>query len=121
MSCPLYEDFTRNCIGRFQKIMHMTNLEFCLSDKCVLCPFYKILVEKRPYCEYVEDCSIRLEKQIKYVLRVKPELFKGVSDRADKYCHDEDGKLDCQIYKLKKQGKSVPNDMTPDGLPVIIE
>ena len=49
MSCPLYNDFTRECVEKFPEIVSIGTYDYCSSDGYKTCPFYKIIVEKSPY------------------------------------------------------------------------
>jgi len=42
MTCPMYKDFTRQCIQHFKEMARITNFEICESNKYEECPAYQI-------------------------------------------------------------------------------
>lgn len=106
MGCPMYKDFTRECITRFGGIIHFSSFDICEADGYRDCPFYRVINKIEPICEYAEKCSIY--------------FFVGTFDfgeliaEAKKYCFSKNYE-NCERYKLRKAGKEPPKELYPDG------
>ncbi len=106
MSCPLYEDYTRMCVEDFKELVEVVSFDFCDTDGYEECPFYKIIKGKVIPCEFVEKCRERQE--------LKPFDFETIKRVSNDFCLSEN-KVNCEVYKLYKSGKDVPNGLGPDG------
>jgi len=107
MSCPLYEDFTRGCITEFKDLVNAANFDFCdLSDGYKTCPFYRIINKEVTVCEN----SIYCRKNQTYATLG----MEKITEIAVKYCFTEN-KVNCEIYKMREEGKEVPNNLLADG------
>ena len=67
MSCPLYIDYTRECIREIEIIPNNT-LEYCTSSKYKKCPFYRIIKKEKNICECIKKCAAFKQR---YVLKKK--------------------------------------------------
>lgn len=105
MHCPLYIDFTRECIKEVE-IMPNNTLLYCTTDKYKDCPFYKIIKKEKGVCENIKKCHAFPHLQLSGF-----EPFVEVSER---FCTSPSHKK-CQRYILKKSGEEVPEDLHPDG------
>ena len=106
MSCPLFKDYARECVIKFEELVNIASFDFCKSDRYKECPMYKAIVEKVPLCEFLDLCA----SQIKY----GNVDFEKIIILANSYCQS-DNKVKCAIYKLRKADKDVPNDLLADG------
>lgn len=105
-NCPLFVDFTRECI---QKIGYMPNdsmFKFCSSSSYVKCPLYRALNNVGNHCEYVYSCVV-----FRYYGTRNIDKFLEVTQ---KYCL-ADTQMGCARYRMKKKGQSPPPDLLPDG------
>ncbi len=114
MTCSLYKDFTRGCIEKFPKIMSSVTFDFCDSDNYKICPFYKIIIEKRPYCKSIEDCASQFLNLIRYISR-NPKTYGRIMQLVDQYCLSENNNENCARKKLMKSGKKIPKNLLQDG------
>lgn len=87
--------------------------DFCNSDDYEICPFYKIIIEKRPYCKYIEDCDYKVIGLIGYIAR-NPKTYTRVMKLVDEYCLSENNNEDCARKKFIKSGKKYPKNLLQD-------
>ena len=113
MTCPLYKDYTRGCIVEFPKLLSSVTYDFCDSDGYKICPFYKIIVEKKPSCEFVEECGSQFIKNAKYLFE-NPGSYGEIRNLIEEYCLS-DININCARYKLYKAGKKAPMLLLADG------
>ena len=105
MSCPLYIDYTRECIREIEIIPNNT-LEYCTSSKYKKCPFYRIIKKEKNICECIKKCAAFKYFQL--------SGFDKFIELSEKYCTSTNYKK-CKRYVLKKKGGNVPDDMHPSG------
>jgi len=105
MGCPMFIDYSRECLDKISFLPSNT-LEYCTTEKYKDCPFFKTINNIGFHCECLEKCPA--DKQF------------GISDFekfvyiANRYCLSENN-LNCERFKLRKEGKEVPSDLFPDG------
>jgi len=106
MSCPLYKDFTRECVKHYNRILQFSSYNICESDNYDECPLYNIINKKVQCCEYTPACDEKMDfgnwdyEYLKYV--------------ANNFCF-YGRKGDCAIYKLRTEKKAIPRALQPDG------
>jgi len=105
MNCPLFVDFTRHCIKEVKNLPADT-LGFCLTEKHVDCPFYRVIQKVGCTCENITGCPV--------FDSIKFGDFPAFVQMTKNYCLCEN-KVNCRRYILKKQDVSVPEDLLPDG------
>jgi hypothetical protein len=105
MECPLFVDFTRECIKEVASLPADT-LEFCTTERYVDCPFYRSIKKVGFFCECITGCPTYES--------FKASDFKEFVMMSKRYCLSENN-LHCHRYILKKQGKTVPRELRPDG------
>jgi len=106
MSCPLYNDFTRECAEKFEEVINISNFDICNSDSYKHCPFYKILNEPEKLCEYGDNC---LHSKTIWTSSIERIMW-----IAETYCFSEN-KVNCERYKVMKSGKTSPEGLLVDG------
>ncbi len=109
MNCPLFIDYTRECIKDvevFPERLTPQMIKFCSGDKHKDCPFFKILKTKQKVCENVRSCPAFRN----FVLGE----FGKFAEMSNKYCTSKDY-VKCNRYILKKKGKIVPLNLHPNG------
>jgi hypothetical protein len=106
MSCPMYKDFTRECVEKFKEIINISNFEFCDLDKYKECPFYRALNEPEKLCEYVDRCH--------HDETIWKLSFERITWASKTYCFSEN-KVNCERYKAMKTGKAIPEGLRVDG------
>jgi hypothetical protein len=119
MSCPLFVDFTRECIHKFPEIVAIGTYGYCSSDGYKMCPFYKIIVEKSPHCEFIKNCGISFLEYFSYPKMV--EMYELNPQNFLEHCLSDDKKINCAIYKYRKDGKDIPKGLLPDGRKIKLE
>ncbi len=112
MSCPLYNDYTRECIQHFKEVVKIINFDFCESDKNLQCPFYRIINKIEPICEYAKRCPV--------YFHTAEKNFDSLVDMTEKYCFS-DNYTNCARFKQRKNGKHPPKGLYPDGNMVELE
>lgn len=113
MSCPLLKENIRECESKFTHLLKDVSLNYCQSDDYSICPFYKIIEEKQPYCENIEDCGYHLHR-LNSVVHHNTDTYKRIMHLVFNYCLSEK-KEECARLKKKKKGYNVPNDLLQDG------
>ena len=106
MSCPMYKDFTRECIEKFEEIITISNIDVCESDRYKECPFYRFLNEPEKCCEYVDKCL--------HGKTIWTSSFERIMWVSKTYCFSEN-KVNCERYKVMKIGKATPEGLRVDG------
>ncbi len=106
MTCPFFEDFTRECVKQYKRVIQVPAFDVCEMGDYVECPIYNIITDKVEKCEYTYVC----DEDVNFA-GVDFERLKYI---ANKFClHGKEG--NCAIYKLRKVGIEVPRDLSPDG------
>jgi len=113
MPCPLFIDFTRECIHKFPDIASIGTYDYCSSDSYKLCPLYKMIVEKSPHCEFIGKCGMSFIEYFSYPKLV--EMYESNPQSFLEYCLSDDNKVNCALYKYRKEGKDAPYGLLPDG------
>ncbi len=111
MTCPLYKDYTRECIEKFKGLIHLSNFEICESkEKYKKCPFYLFICKPEKGCKYKAKCIKKsMEKQSENSLN-----YNFILKIVKEYCYSDKRKK-CARYKLKEKGKEIPFNLLPDG------
>jgi hypothetical protein len=117
MVCPLYVDFTRNCIEKFPDFLVFPTFDLCQSDDYKGCLAYLILNSSFS-CPYLITCGKEYKKNLpKVVTRLLGE--KETRDiyykYAVQYCTSQENHVNCAKYKLLSAGKIPPITLFPDG------
>jgi hypothetical protein len=106
MICPLFKDYTRECVKDYKCVIQVPTFDVCESGNYVECPIYNIITDKVEKCEYTSVCDENIPfagvdfKRLKYI--------------GNKFClHGNE--RNCAIYKLRKIDKEVPKNLSPDG------
>jgi hypothetical protein len=105
MACPLYRDFTRECVEKIESLPADT-MGYCESGKYKDCPFYRIITRKGEVCANVAKCSAFAKFRLGDF-----EKFVEISNR---FCTSKDH-VKCKRFILKASGKDVPVTLHPDG------
>lgn len=113
MGCPLKTDEGRKCRNQFKSIVDNVQDEFCISDEYAICPIYRIIEEKQPYCEHIEKCAKRFHK-INYLLQKNPEVYKKIMHLVFDYCLSNK-KEECVRYKRMINNERLPNNLLQNG------
>ncbi len=113
MTCPLFNDYTRDCLKVFPTLISSDSLTLCTSkdheEKCV---FFRIIKQKESICEFATGLS-----KCPLVEMVTVDQF---NELAKNFCLSKN-KTACKRYHLKKEGKDVPASLLPDGLHVDVK
>jgi len=116
MSCPFYEDFTRNCAEKFKAIIHFVTFDACQADdEYKNCVIYAAIIENKPICPVMEECTKDMRKlSMKIVLKLmkKKNILKILD--LDEFCFSNNFKK-CMRYKTIQNGEKVPTNLRPDG------
>ena len=106
VSCPMYNDLTRECAENFEEVINISNFEFCDSDRYEKCPFFRFLNEPEKCCEYSDNCL--------HGKTIWASPFERILWVANTYCFSEN-KVNCERYKVMKADKALPEDLGADG------
>jgi hypothetical protein len=108
-NCPLFVDFTRECIKDIEVYPHEITQEmlgFCRTPRYAQCPFYQILKTDKPVCKNIKKCPAFKNFQ--------SADFDEFAEISNTYCTSANHK-NCQRYITKETGEPVPIDLHPDG------
>lgn len=107
MICPMFVDYTRECVEELNEIIEIGDFDICQSNEYEEdCPFYKSIYKKEYYCEFVEKCPI--------YIHVAKKDFRWLIELTKEFCFSEKHK-ECQRYILRKSGKMPDINLYPDG------
>jgi|WetSurMetagenome_2_1015567.scaffolds.fasta_scaffold18112_2 hypothetical protein len=116
MPCPLYEDFTRGCVEKFKVITKFITFDVCeAEDDFKNCIFYKAIIENKPICPSLEECSENfntLSTQLIIKLIKSDKILKTLN--LDEYCFSNNY-VNCVRLNFFKEGKRPPSSLRPDG------
>jgi hypothetical protein len=117
MVCPLYKDFTRECITKFPDFLEFPTYEFCASDEYKDCIAY-LIFSSEFICPYLTTCGNAYKKNIpKLITKMLGE--KEIRDIFYKYsvqyCISQENHIKCAKFKLLAEGKIPPINLLPDG------
>lgn len=113
MPCPLLKDDIRECKSKFQQLIKEVPFECCNSEEYTICPFYQILIENKPYCEHIEECSSGFHS-INSIIEHNMETYKKIMHLVFDHCLSNN-KLNCARYELMTKEEEIPNDFLQDG------
>ena len=118
MSCPLFVDFTRECVGKFPELVYITTYDICESNRYDKdCPLYLIIVEGKKPCEFFRKCFKQFIKKEDYLKSKIPNghtLFR--EKELQIFCFNEQNRKNCKIYQLYNEGNDdIPLDLIPSG------
>ncbi len=105
MSCPLFVDFTRECIKEVEFTPTDTT-EFCATEKYVDCPFYRLLIKKGDVCKNIGKCPAFKNFQV--------GDFNKFVEISNRFCTSKNH-VSCKRYITKESGQPVPISLHPDG------
>jgi len=117
MTCPLYVDFTRECITKFPDFLVFPTFDLCESDNYKECLAY-LVVNSSFNCPYMITCGKEYKKNIP---KVVTKLL-GEKETRDifykytaQYCVSQENYINCAKCKLLSEGKTPPINLFPDG------
>ncbi len=105
MGCPLFVDYTRECVEDIRTLPPDT-YNYCQSKDYQKCPFYIKKQNLKTACEFVDKCP--------FFNNFNMNSFDEFMNITKNYCLSEKHE-DCERYKLKMSGKNVPIELRPDG------
>lgn len=105
MGCPLFVDYTRECMEGIGYCPQDT-LEYCTGENYAQCPFYLLAKNPAEVCEHLRSCPV--------CTRFRTANFAQFVVMASRYCLTAD-KAACKRYVLRRAGEPVPDDLLPDG------
>ena len=106
MACPMYKDFTRECIKELGGMPENT-LPFCSTSRYIECPFYIALNNLGFACEFLKQCPA--------YEHFKHDNFEEFVKIANDYCLSKENCHDCERYKIRKSGNMPPKKLLPNG------
>ncbi len=117
MVCPLYKDFTRECIIKFPSLVQFTTYQTCESEQYTDCPIYQVCTSEF-ICEYMPSCGDLNNKKFPAVLKTiykNKEAQKIATEIWTKYCLSPEYSKTCAKYQLLLSGETPPLTLMPDG------
>jgi len=122
MSCPLYRDYTRECVKKYPALVIYKDFTQCESETYQECIIYQIL-QSEFRCKHIDSCLMMFHERIPEFLRLaitNPAVYDFVTSRVFEYCLKKDNTTRCARYKIKEEGKQPPPGLSPDGITVDI-
>jgi len=121
MPCDLFEDYTRMCVEKFDKMLVFWPLSICLDgEEFKTCPLHKAIKTKSPYCDRLEDCAksvYQFGSKVEHIienLSKNEKVWKKYWSDFNNYCLTKNYP-NCQRYQTLEKDRVVSNDMNPDG------
>ena len=106
MTCPMYKDYTRECVENYNRVLQVSSFDICETDKYNECPMYNIIMRKVECCEYTPEC----DKEMNFGIWD----FEHLKYIATNFCF-RGKKGNCAIFQLRNAGIEVPKGLQPDG------
>jgi hypothetical protein len=105
MACPLFVDYTRECITEIE-VLPADTFNYCLTEFYKECPFFRVIKGISPICEYIKNCPM--------YAYFKVGDFEKFVKITKEYCLSENN-VNCKRYSLRKSGKIPPPNLSPEG------
>lgn len=121
MNCPLYVDFTRECVEYYPHLLPYASFDNCETEQFKDCLIYMTLHSKCN-CIYTKKCADIYNKKFPKLLQKmfdEEEIHKSIHEMMVTYCLTENC-INCAKFKLLIKGKSPPINLSPDGKKVHI-
>jgi hypothetical protein len=122
MNCPLYEDFTRNCIKKFPEFIEFPTFALCESDEHTKCLAY-LIYNSKFFCKHLISCGNAYKKNVPKIItnmlgdmETREIFYKLIVQ----YCLSQKNHLTCAKFKIYEQGEIPPLNLFPDGKKVHI-
>lgn len=109
MSCPLFVDYTRECVEIYPEIVQISSYDICQSNNYETCPVYIMIKSPEKNCENTVKCYVTF---FKFNLEISIEKLTEI---AEKYCFNEENREKCEIYKIIESGDEIPRGLLGDG------
>lgn len=111
MICPRFYNNNKNCAYILNDIVDIIDEKLCTSENGYTdCIFYKMLNQpKEKQCRYMEVCSHIASVTLRNL------DYDKIKSECETYCLSENNQLNCAIYKLMDDLKTVPIGLLPSG------
>lgn len=117
MSCPNYQDYTRNCVKEYPTLVRYESFMKCESEDHQRCIFYHIL--RSDYrCKHLDSCLKMFPDEIPtFLLLISRDrsIYDFITKPVRDYCLSKENNQQCARYKIKEEGKQPPQGLNPDG------
>jgi hypothetical protein len=117
MSCPYYQDYTRECIQYFPRVISHPDFSVCLSDSYSDCLAF-VALHAGFRCKYQNSCleDLVLNQPILAKLFIEDDrTIQFFKQMTLKYCSSEQNHVNCACFRLWVQGIHPPVELLPDG------
>jgi hypothetical protein len=118
MSCPYFQDLTRECIQYFPKVVEYSDFSVCQSsDKYSDCLAY-VALHLGFRCKYQNNCleDLVLNQPLLAKMFIEDDrTIQFFKQMTQKYCSSEQNHMNCACFHLWEQGIHPPVELLPDG------
>lgn len=118
MGCPYYDDYTRNCVDFFPRVMKHSDFSICQSsDKYSDCLAF-VALKSGFRCKYQNNCLEDLVMNQPLLAKFFIEDDRTIQffkQMTQKYCSSEQNHLNCACFRLWEKGIHPPVELLPDG------
>ncbi len=117
MSCPHYQDFTRNCLKEYPTLIRYESIVQCESEDYPICILYHIL-QNDFRCKHLGSCSRSFPDEIpKFdeLMRRDKSIYEIIVKQVYNYCLLNENHMQCARYKIIEEGKQLLPGLIPDG------
>jgi hypothetical protein len=117
MTCPLFIDFTRECVSKFPTLVNLASYNICESDNYDNCPFYQA-INSDFLCKYLNKCIYSYMHNIPSLVKKifnEEKAYKLIQPLWAKYCFSKLNCNKCERYKKYDCGELPSNRLFPDG------
>src|SRR4030042_897042 len=122
MSCPHYQDFTRNCLNEYPALVKYESFIKCETDDYPHCVFYSIL-RSGFRCKYLESCLKAFPDEIPQFMALISNyrsIYEFITEPVYNYCLSKENHMRCARYKIHDEGRQPPKGLNPNGMNVNI-
>jgi hypothetical protein len=117
MSCPHYQDFTRNCLNEYPTLAKFESFVKCESDDYPQCIFYHIL-RNDFRCKHLKTCSKKFPEEIpKFIKLISTDktIYALMEKQVYTYCLSRENHDHCARYKKIEEETQPSSGLIPDG------
>ena len=116
MSCPYYQDFTRECLKDYPTLIKYHNIIQCDSNDYPICIFYNAL-QNDFRCKHLKICTRDFPEEIPKFndLIHEKTMYDFLMKQVYNYCLSKENHISCARYKILREEKMILPGLVPDG------
>jgi hypothetical protein len=123
MSCPLYIDFTRECIKKYKDFARYQSYDLCDTENYSKCLMYTVCTADFN-CKYLDNCSKIFHDNAPQLIQkifIEEKVYNLLVSTTTNYCLSKSNAENCERYKRFELGETPSYKLFPDGQRHIID